>query len=185
MRRATRDWLTTILPVTSLLFMVGPIAAAVWGWLDRRDFLVQITVLPGGFIIGGILYLVNGCVEYYADVLPPKYRERPSQETVWRLAFPDADMTVVQTALKEFASSNGFRREDAFQFHPEDRIWQLFGDFFPERKYPELLDEKYRDAHADDPAANDPASAAVDALLRSNATLAEYVRAGLDCIRGS
>ena len=184
MRRATRDWLTTVLPVTSLVFMIGPIVAAGRGWLDGPFTLMKFAVLPGGFIIGGIVYLVNGCVEYYADVLPPKYRQRPSQETDWRLSFAD-DMKEVRAALEEFAVSNGFRREDAFQFHPEDRLWQLLGDFYPRHKSAELLAAECSGAGANAPTANDSAVATVDALLRSNASLAEFIRAGLDRIRGS
>ena len=82
-------------------FLLAPIAAAGFGWLDGREFLVQIAVLPGGFMIGGITYLLNGCVEYYADVLPPKYRQRSSQETEWRAMFADDDMVVVRAALEQ------------------------------------------------------------------------------------
>jgi hypothetical protein len=178
MRRVTRDWLTGVLLGASLFFMLAPIAAAGFGWLDGRDFLVQIAVLPGGFMIGGITYLLNGCVEYYADVLPPKYRQRSSQETEWRTTFADDDMVVVRAALEQFAVSNGFRREDAFQFHPEDRLWQLLGDFYPGRKYPECLDAEGLSSDG-----CHPAYVAADALLRSNAVLRQYVQAGLDGIK--
>jgi hypothetical protein len=178
MRRGTRDFLTSVLVGASLLFMVGPIAAAGFGWLDGRDFLVQIAAIPGCFIIGGIVYLTNGCVEYYADVLPRKYRQRPSQEAHWRETLSDDDIRVAGVALEAFAVSNGFRREDAFQFHPDDRLWQLLGDFYPGRKYPECLDATCQATDSDG-----PASATAVVLLRSNASMAEYVRAGLEGIK--
>lgn len=113
--------------------MVGPILPAARGWLDGCDFLVKFAAFPGMFIFGGLLFLVNGCVEYYADILPRKYRRRPSQEAEWRNLYSDNRMESVLAALKHFALAHGFEAGDAFQFRPDDRAQQLLSDFYPGR----------------------------------------------------
>ena len=64
----------------------GSILALQTNWLQRADFLVRCAVFPGGLIAGGVVFLVNGCVEHYADFLPPKYRTRRSTQPEWETA---------------------------------------------------------------------------------------------------
>jgi hypothetical protein len=48
-------------------------------------------------------------------------------------------MRVVESILKRFARSHGFRTTDAFQFRPEDRIGELIQDFYPGRSDADVL----------------------------------------------
>ena len=74
MRQRTYTWLTTGLIVLSCGLFFGSILAL--RWLEHADFLVRFALFPGGLIAAGIVFLINGCVEHYADVLPQKYRRR-------------------------------------------------------------------------------------------------------------
>ena len=67
MSRRTYTWLTTSLMGLSAILVFGSILALQTDWLQRADFLVQFAVFPGGLIAGGVVFLINGCVEHYAD----------------------------------------------------------------------------------------------------------------------
>jgi len=113
--------------------MLGSIADPAIDRFRRADLLVQFAIFPGGFIVGGIIYLINGCVECYADILPPKYRARVSSLPQWQSTYDSQQIPIVESALKRFALSHGFRETDAFQFRPEDRIGEMLRDFYPGR----------------------------------------------------
>lgn len=130
MRRRTYTWLTTALMGASAILFFGSILALQTDWLRDADFLVRFAVFPGGLIAGGLVFLINGCVEYYADVLPSKYRARRSTRPEWAAVYDEEQMRVVESILKWFARSHGFRTTDAFQFGPQDRIEDLMTDFY-------------------------------------------------------
>ena len=131
MSRKTYHWLTTSLHALSVILFFGSILAPQTDWLQDADVLVQFAVLPGGLIAAGIVFLVNGCVEHHADILPPRYRARRSTRCEWQSAYNTEQMDVVESILRRFARSHGFRATDAFQFGPEDRIEELMRDFYP------------------------------------------------------
>jgi hypothetical protein len=137
--RRTYRWLTTGLMGLSAILFVGSIVALQMDWLQRADFLVQFAVFPGGLIAGGVVFLINGCVEHYADVLPPKYRARRSTRPEWEALYGTEQMYVVESILKRFARSHGFRTTDAFQFRPEDQHEELMKEFYPGRSDAEVL----------------------------------------------
>ena len=117
----------------SAILFFGSILALQMDWLQRADFLVQFAVCPGGLIAGGIVFLINGCVEHYADFLPPKYRARRGTRSEWHAIYDTEQMYVVESILKRFARSHGFRTTDAFQFGPGDRLGELIREFYPGR----------------------------------------------------
>ena len=129
MRPNTYIWLTNSLLVASLSLMLGSTAVACTGWLDHADFLLRLAVMPGGFIMGGLVYLVNGCIEHYADLLPPCYRARASTRSEWQALYGSERMAAVEAALKDFAVLYGVRPSDAFQFRPDDNIEDLLQAF--------------------------------------------------------
>ena len=139
MSRRTYTWLTTSLMGVSAILFFGSIVALQTDWLQRADFLVQFAVFPGGLIAGGVVFLINGCVEHYADCLPPKYRARPSTRPEWEAICDTEQMHVVESILKRFARSHGFRTMDAFQFRPEDRLEELMKDFYPGRSDADVM----------------------------------------------
>jgi len=139
MSRRTYQWLTAgLIGLSSILFF-GSILALQTGWLQRADFLAQFAVFPGGLIAGGVVFLINGCVEHYADVLPPKYRARRSTRPEWEALYGTEQMYVVESILKRFARSHGFRTTDAFQFRPEDQLEELMKEFYPGRSNADAL----------------------------------------------
>ncbi len=133
MSRRTYRWLTTTLMGLSAILFFGSIAALQTDWLQRADSLIQLAVFPGGLIAGGVIVLINGCVEHHADVLPPKYRARRSSRPEWEDIYDTTQMRVVETILRRFARSHGFRTRDSFQFGPEDRLEELMREFYPGR----------------------------------------------------
>ncbi|HYW81525.1 MAG TPA: hypothetical protein VE890_18210 [Thermoguttaceae bacterium] len=139
MSRRTYAWLTTSLLVLGAFLFFGSIAALQMDCLQQADFLIRFAVSPGGLIAGGIVVLINGCVEHYADFLPSKYRKRRSTRSEWESVYDTDRMYVVESVLKRFARSHGFRITDAFQFGPEDRIEELIEDFYPGRSDPDAL----------------------------------------------
>lgn len=139
MSRRTYRWLTTGLMGLSVIFFVGSIAALQIDWLQQADFLIRLAVFPGGLIAGVVVFLINGCVEHYADVLPPKYRARRSTRPEWEALYGTEQMYAVESILKRFARSHGFRTTDAFQFQPEDHVEELMKDFHPGRSDAEVL----------------------------------------------
>ena len=131
MSRRTYAGLTTSLTVISVILILGSIVALRTDWLRHADFFVKFAVFPGGLIAGGIVFLVNGCVEHYADLLPPRYRERPITRPEWEAICDTEQMHVFESILKRFAHSHGFRTMDAFQFRPEDQLEELMKEFYP------------------------------------------------------
>ncbi len=115
----------------SLILFFGSILALQTDWLQHADFLVKFVVFPGGLIAGGLVFLINGCVEHYADVLPPKYRVRRNTRLEWEALHDAEQMYAVESILKQFARSHGFRATDAFQFRPEDQLDELMNEFYP------------------------------------------------------
>ena len=166
MRRRTYKWLTSSLMGLSAVLFFGSIAALSTNWLQHADFLVKFAVFPGGLIAAGIVFLINGCVEHYADVLPQKYRSRQNMQSEWQSLYDSEPMYAVESVLKHFAELHGFRKTDAFQFRPEDRIEELLRDFHPGRHNTDALLRKL-----------DMTSGVVDTDNPARLSLREYVDA--------
>lgn len=132
-RRTTYAWLTASLLVLSLLLIFGSILALHLDRIQNADFLVRFVVFPGGLIAGGIVFLINGCLEYYADLLPGKYRGRTGSRSQWESIYNTEQMHALESILIRFARSHGFRATDAFQFAPGDRLEELMREFYPDR----------------------------------------------------
>ena len=165
-RQRTYTWLTTGLIVLSCVLLFGSIAALSTNWLQHADFLVKFAVFPGGLIAAGIVFLINGCVEHYADVLPQKYRSRQNMQSEWQSLYDSEQMYAVESVLKHFAELHGFRKTDAFQFRPEDRIEELLRDFHPGQPNTDALLRKL-----------DMTSSVVDTANPARLSLREYVDA--------
>ncbi|MHB0961092.1 MAG: hypothetical protein ACYC0X_21800 [Pirellulaceae bacterium] len=135
MSRRTYTWLTTSLMGLIAILLFGSILALQTDWLERADFLVRFAVFPGGLIAGGVVFLIHGCVEHYADALPPKYRARPSTRPEWEAICDTEQMRVVESILKRFARSHEFRTMDAFQFRPEDQLEVMMKELYPGRSF--------------------------------------------------
>ncbi len=120
------------------------------------------------------MFLLNGCVEYYADILPPRYRGRRNARSEWQSIYGTEQMRVVESILKRFARSHGFRTTDAFQFEPEDRLEGLMQEFYPGRSD---SDDLLRQTDATSSVADTP----------SRLSLREYVdaRIGPHCARAT
>lgn len=164
MRRKTYAWLTTSLIGLSCALLFGSIFSH--RWLENADFLVRFAVFPGGLIAAGIVFLINGCVEHYADILPRKYRGRQNTRPEWQSLYDNEQMYAVESVLKHFAELHGFRKTDTFQFCPEDRIEELLQDFYPGRSNTDDLLRKL-----------DMTSGVVDTGTPTRLSLREYVDA--------
>lgn len=121
MSRRTHKWLTTCLVTLCLLLVLCPFVIVQLDWIEHADTLLKFAVFPGCLIAGGLGFLIDGCIEYYADILPSKYRKRRSARPAWEALYATEQMVVVESVLKRFAQSQGFRTTDAFQFEPDDR----------------------------------------------------------------
>lgn len=139
MSRRMYKWLTTSLMMLSVIFFLGSILVIQTDWLKHVDFAIKLAIFPGGLIADGILFLINGCVEHYADCLPSKYRKRPSTRSKWEATYSPEEMYSAESVLKQFARSHGFRITDAFQFGPDDRIEDLMREFYPGRSDTDTL----------------------------------------------
>jgi hypothetical protein len=166
MRRRTYTWLTTSLIVLSCVLLFGSILALRTDWLQHADVFVQFAVFPGGLIAGGIVFLINGCVEHYADMLPPKYRLRPNTQPEWQSLYDEEQMYAVESVLKRFVDLHGFQKSDAFQFRPEDRLDDLLREFYSGRSNTDDLLRKL-----------DMTSGVIDTPTPTRLTLREYVEA--------
>lgn len=133
MSRTAYRWWNGSLAAFSGGLLLGTVISLQMDWLENADPLVQLAICPGGFIAAGIVFLLNGCVEHYADFLPAQYRARESTRSEWRTLYDAERMVVVESILKQFARSHGFRATDAFQFGPEDRVEDLMREFYPGR----------------------------------------------------
>ncbi len=131
MTRRAYTGLTTCLLGLSATLLVGSIMTLQTNWLQRADVLIQFAIFPGGLIAGGILFLIHGCVEHYADLLPAKYRQRKTTRPEWETLYGTQRMVAVASVLQQFARLHGFRTSDAFQFRPEDRINDLMEESYP------------------------------------------------------
>lgn len=174
MSRRTYTCLTTSLNGLSAILLVGSILALQADWLQDADLLVRFAVFPGGLIAGGIVFLLNGCVEHYADILPPRYRGRRNAHSEWQSIYGAEQMRVVESILKRFTRSHGFRTTDALQFEPEDRLEELMREFYPGRSD---VDDLLRQADLTSSVADPP----------SRLSLREYVdaRIGPHCARAT
>ncbi len=122
-----------------VLLVSSPFVIAQMDLVQRVNTSIVFAVFPGLFILGGLVFLINGCVEHYADVLPPKYRARRSTRPEWEALYGTEQMYVVESILKRFVRSHGFRTTDAFQFRPEDRLEELMNEFYPGRSDTDVL----------------------------------------------
>jgi hypothetical protein len=164
MRRRTYTWLTTSLIGLSCVLLFGSIFTV--RWLEHADFLVRFAMFPGGMIAAGIVFLINGCVEHYADVLPKKYRVRQNTRPEWQSLYDNEQMYAVESVLKHFVELHGFKEADAFQFRPEDRLEELLQGFYPGRHNTEALLRKL-----------DMTTGVVDTASPARLSLREYVDA--------
>lgn len=137
--RRTYKWLTTSLMTLCLFFVLSPFVIAHMDWSEHADTSLKFAVFPGFFIVGGLIFLINGCIEYYADILPSKYRKRQSTRPAWEALYGTGQMSVVESVLKRFARSHGFRTTDAFQFEPDDRTDDLMREFYHGRSDSDAL----------------------------------------------
>jgi len=164
MGRRTYTWLTTSLIVLSCILLLGSILTH--RWLEHADFLVRFAMFPGGLIAAGIVFLINGCVEHYADILPRKYRLRQDTRPEWQSLYDNERMYAVEAVLKRFVDLHGFRKADALQFRPEDRLDELLKDFYPGRSITDDLLRKM-----------DLTSGVVDTGIPTQLAMREYVDA--------
>lgn len=139
MSRQTHKWLTTCLVTLCLLLVLCPFVIVQLDWIEHADTLLKFAIFPGCLIGGGLGFLINGCIEHYADILPSKYRKRRIARPAWEALYDTEQMVVVESVLKRFAQSQGFRTTDAFQFEPDDRMEDLLRDFYPGRSDTEAL----------------------------------------------
>ena len=154
MGRRTYTWLRTSLIVLSCVILFGSILSQ--RWLEHADFLIRLAVFPGGLIAAAIVFLINGCVEHYADVLPRKYRLRQDTRPEWQSLYDNEQMYAVEAVLNRFVDLHGFQKSDAFQFQPEDRLGDVLREFCPGRRITtdllRKLDMTIRVADPDTPA---------------------------------
>ena len=68
--------------------------------------------------------------KYSGRNLPPPYRERPSNEQLWRKAY-DRSFYVADHVLYLFCLGFEFRQEDRDKFLPEDKFIDIYGAKYP------------------------------------------------------
>jgi len=131
MSRRTYTVLATGLPVLGLLVLLGSILALQTAWLQRADVYIRLAVFPGGVMAAVVIFLLGHNVEYHADLLPPKFRGRPSTRLQWQALYSVTQMDSVESTLKRFAQTHEFRESDAFAFGPDDCLGDLMREFYP------------------------------------------------------
>jgi hypothetical protein len=86
------------------------------------------------FILLSVLWLKFG------TSLPKRYRSRKCEGARWRSAFPQATKDDIREFLSLFTSAFAFRDSEKLKFSPNDRVWEIYRDLYPNRWVADALE---------------------------------------------
>ena len=86
------------------------------------------------FILLSVLWLKFG------TSLPKRYRSRKCEGAQWRSAFPQATKDDIREFLSLFTSAFAFRDSEKLKFSPNDRVWEIYRDLYPNRWVADALE---------------------------------------------
>lgn len=87
-----------------------------------------------------LLILLSILWQKFGINLPKRYRARQCQGTQWHNAFPQAAKDDIRAFLLLFTSAFAFQDSEKLQFSPNDRVWVIYRDLYPNRCLPDALE---------------------------------------------
>lgn len=88
----------------------------------------------------GSLILLLALWLKFGTSLANRYRSRTCEGAQWRKAFPQATKNEIREFLLLFTSSFAFRDSEKLNFSPNDRVWEIYRDLYPNRWIPDSLE---------------------------------------------
>jgi propanediol dehydratase small subunit len=81
----------------------------------------------------GFLILLSIVWLSFETSLPKRYRSRNCEGAQWRRAFPQATKNDIREFLLLFTSAFAFPDSGKLKFSPNDRVWEIYRDLYPNR----------------------------------------------------
>jgi propanediol dehydratase small subunit len=88
----------------------------------------------------GVLILLSVLWLRFESSLPKKYQSRKCEGRQWRRAFPQATKHDIREFLLLFTAAFAFRDSDKLKFSPNDRVWEIYRDLYPNRWVADALE---------------------------------------------
>jgi hypothetical protein len=88
----------------------------------------------------GVLILLSALWLRFEFTLPKKYQFRKCEGAHWRRAFPQATKHDIREFLLLFTAAFAFRDSDKLKFSPNDRVWEIYRDLYPNRWVADALE---------------------------------------------
>jgi propanediol dehydratase small subunit len=88
----------------------------------------------------GLMVLLSVLWIKFGTGLPKKYQSRKCQGAQWRSAFPQATKEDIREFLLLFTSAFAFRDSEKLNFSPNDRVWEIYRDLYPNRWIADALE---------------------------------------------
>jgi propanediol dehydratase small subunit len=88
----------------------------------------------------GVLILLSILWLRFESSLPKKYQSRKCEGGQWRRAFPQATTHDIREFLLLFTAAFAFRDSDKLKFSPNDRLWEIYRDLYPNRWVADALE---------------------------------------------
>jgi propanediol dehydratase small subunit len=88
----------------------------------------------------GVLVLLLVLRLRFESSLPKKYQSRKCEGGKWRRAFPHATKHDIRTFLLLFTAAFALRDSDKLKFSPNDRVWEIYRDLYPNRWVADALE---------------------------------------------
>jgi propanediol dehydratase small subunit len=113
----------------------GTRRAVARGVLGQWPERYEMGILGVGLLI--LLFVVRLTL---CSSLPKRYRSRKCEGPQWRKAFPQAKKDEIREFLLLFTSAFAFKDSEKLQFSPNDRIWEIYRDLYPNRWLADALE---------------------------------------------
>ncbi|MCS0628853.1 hypothetical protein NX786_05860 [Telluria mixta] len=88
----------------------------------------------------GLLILLSILWLRFGTSIPKGYQFRKCQGAQWRRAFPQATKEDIREFLLLFVAAFAFRDSEKLKFSPDDRIWEIYRDLYPNRWVADALE---------------------------------------------
>jgi propanediol dehydratase small subunit len=88
----------------------------------------------------GLVILLSLFWMKFGAILPEKYRLRKCQGAQWRRAFPHATKDDIRSFLLLFTFAFAFRDSEKLKFSPNDGVWEIYRNLYPNRWIPDGLE---------------------------------------------
>ena len=92
------------------------------------------------FAAVGFLILLSVLWLRFGTSLPKRYQSRKCEGAQWRRAFPQAPKDDIRDFLLLFTSAFAFRDSEKLKFSPNDRVWEIYRDLYPNRWVADALE---------------------------------------------